>query len=90
MRLFICRALVAALVLGVSPVVVQAADPLPLNLGVMPSDGTSEGFYAYDQGFFKAAGLDVKLTVMNNGAATSISRFRASGSWRWRTTITCR
>jgi len=33
--LFICRALVAALVLGVSPVVVQAADPLPLNLGVI-------------------------------------------------------
>jgi NitT/TauT family transport system substrate-binding protein len=73
MRLFICRALVTALILCVSPaarpVTVLAADPLPLNLGVMPSDGTSEGFYAYDQGFFKAAGLDVKLTVMNNGAA---------------------
>jgi NitT/TauT family transport system substrate-binding protein len=59
-----------ALVLGVStaPWVAGAADLLPLNLGVMASDGTSEGFYAYDMGFFKAAGLDVKLTVMNNGA----------------------
>jgi len=52
-----------------TPLHVRAADPLPLNLGVMPSDGTAEGFYADDMGFFKAAGLDVKLTVMNNGAA---------------------
>jgi NitT/TauT family transport system substrate-binding protein len=64
-------ALAMTLLLGtvLAPQHVRAADPLPLNLGVMPSDGTSEGFYAYDKGFFKAAGLDVKLTVMNNGAA---------------------
>jgi NitT/TauT family transport system substrate-binding protein len=73
MRLLTNRTIIAALALCLfsasRPVAVPAADPLPLNLGVMPSDGTSEGFYAYDQGFFKAAGLDVKLTVMNNGAA---------------------
>jgi NitT/TauT family transport system substrate-binding protein len=64
-------AAVVALFLGtaIAPQRVRAADLLPLNLGVMASDGTSEGFYAADMGFFKAAGLDVKLTVMNNGAA---------------------
>jgi NitT/TauT family transport system substrate-binding protein len=59
----------ASLFIAVAPHPAPAADPLPLNLGVMPSDGTAEGFYAADMGFFKAAGLDVKLTVMNNGAA---------------------
>ena len=73
MRSMIARMLIAAFVLALAPEAGAAAGPatdrLPLNLGVMPSDGTSEGFYAYDQGFLKAAGLDVKLTVMNNGAA---------------------
>ncbi len=46
-------ALAMTLLLGIllAPQRVRAADPLPLNLGVMPSDGTSEGFYAYDKGF---------------------------------------
>jgi NitT/TauT family transport system substrate-binding protein len=35
----------------------------------MGGDSTAEGFYAQDMGFFKAAGLDVKMTVMLNGAA---------------------
>jgi ABC-type nitrate/sulfonate/bicarbonate transport system substrate-binding protein len=73
MRVGIIRTLAALVVVYLPAAGLAAAagppDPLPLNLGVMPSDGTSEGFYAFDQGFFKAAGLDVKLTVMNNGAA---------------------
>jgi NitT/TauT family transport system substrate-binding protein len=48
---------------------VPAESLLPLNLGVMGGDSTAEGFYAQDMGFFKAAGLDVKMTVMLNGAA---------------------
>jgi NitT/TauT family transport system substrate-binding protein len=47
-----------------------AADALlPLNLGVMGGDSTAEGYYAQDMGFFKAEGLDVKMTTMLNGAA---------------------
>jgi ABC-type nitrate/sulfonate/bicarbonate transport system substrate-binding protein len=47
-----------------------AADSLlPLNLGVMGGDATAEGYYAQDMGFFKAEGLDVKMTTMLNGAA---------------------
>src|ERR1700678_3099028 len=42
---------------------------LPLNLGTLAGDATAESFYAQGLGFFKAAGLDVNITVMLNGAA---------------------
>ena len=64
----IAAALLPLMLCFVSPA--TAADaPLPLNLGVMGGDTTAEGFYAQDMGFFKAEGLDVKMTVMLNGAA---------------------
>jgi ABC-type nitrate/sulfonate/bicarbonate transport system substrate-binding protein len=51
----------------------QAATPpatlIPLRVGAMPIDPSAEAFYALDLGYFKDAGLDVKLTVLNNGAA---------------------
>ncbi len=35
----------------------------------MGADGSAEPFYGSDHGFFKDAGLDVKITVMNNTAS---------------------
>lgn len=56
-------ALLAVLPLG------AAAEGPALNVGAMPIAGAAQVFYAQEQGFFKAAGLDVNLTVLGNGAA---------------------
>ncbi|HEV8019814.1 MAG TPA: ABC transporter substrate-binding protein [Candidatus Lustribacter sp.] len=60
-------ALAAATALGF-PRGARAADPTPLQLGTMGADGSAEPFYGVDHGFFKDAGLDVKITVMQNTA----------------------
>jgi ABC-type nitrate/sulfonate/bicarbonate transport system substrate-binding protein len=52
-----------------SPPAVAAPDPITINVGIQPGDSTAEGFYAQDVGFFKDAGLDVKLTFLLNGPA---------------------
>jgi len=52
-----------------SPPVAAAPDPIAINVGIQPGDSTAEGFYAQDMGFFKDAGLDVKLTFLLNGPA---------------------
>jgi NitT/TauT family transport system substrate-binding protein len=59
--------LAAATALGFSGAA-RAADPTPLQLGTMGADGSAEPFYGVDHNFFKDAGLDVKITVMNNTA----------------------
>src|SRR3984885_14855167 len=57
--------------LGLLPAAPQAsaATLLPVRLGAMPIDTAAQAFYALDQGFFTAAGLDVTLTILNNGSA---------------------
>ena len=45
------------------------ADGPVINVGAMPIAGAAQAFYAQEQGFFKAAGLDVNLVVLPNGAA---------------------
>jgi ABC-type nitrate/sulfonate/bicarbonate transport system substrate-binding protein len=45
------------------------AETLALQLGAMPTDASAQAFYALDRGFFKAAGLDVTLTVLTNTAS---------------------
>ncbi len=45
------------------------ADTTALQLGAMPTDAAGQAFYALDLGFFKAAGLDVTLTVLTNTAS---------------------
>jgi NitT/TauT family transport system substrate-binding protein len=64
-------AVLTATVLGASPApaVVRADTLLPVRLGAMPIDTAAQAFYALDQGFFTAAGLDVTLTILNNGSA---------------------
>jgi len=77
------RALVAALIVvalsapSLAPPA-RAATLLPVRLGAMAIDTAAEAFYALDQGFFTAAGLDVTLTVLNNGA--TIAAAASSGA----------
>src|ERR1700712_529537 len=56
----------AASTLGL-PNIARAADT-HLELGTMGADGSAQPFYGLDHGFFKDAGLDVKVTVLNNTA----------------------
>jgi len=46
-----------------------AADPTELQLGTMPTDGSAQPFYGLDKNFYKDAGFDVKLDIMNNTAS---------------------
>jgi NitT/TauT family transport system substrate-binding protein len=82
-RVRIRATIVAALIL-IAVVVPRSAPPtsaatlLPVRLGAMPIDTAAEAFYALDQGFFAAAGLDVTLTILNNGS--SIAAAVSAGS----------
>jgi NitT/TauT family transport system substrate-binding protein len=51
------------------PRIARAQQAVSLELGAMPTDGSAEAVYATDQGFFKAGGLDTKLTIMTNTAS---------------------
>jgi NitT/TauT family transport system substrate-binding protein len=59
-------ALFAAARLGATA---EGADLTPLQFGTMNGDAAGEGFYALEQGFFKDAGFDAKLTVLGNTAS---------------------
>lgn len=65
------RAPLAALLLlaALLPGRVVPEDVITLQVGAMPIDPSAQVFYAEREGFFTAAGLDVHLTVLNNGAA---------------------
>ena len=47
----------------------EGADLAPLAFGTMAGDAAGESFYALEQGYFKAAGFDAKLTILNNTAS---------------------
>lgn len=46
-----------------------AQELAPLALGAMPTDGSAGAIYGNDQGFFKAGGLEVNLTILTNTAS---------------------
>ena len=58
--------LLAAAALGARA---EGADLMPLPFGTMAGDAAGEAFYAFEQGFFKDAGFDAKLTILNNTAS---------------------
>lgn len=58
----------ALLVLGLAASA-PAAEPIVVRVAALPIDPAGEVLYAQDQGFFKAGGLDVRLTVLANGSA---------------------
>jgi len=57
--------LAVATMLGL-PRIARGANPTSLQLGTMGADGSAEPFYGADHNFFKDAGFDVNITVMNN------------------------
>lgn len=62
--------LAAALMFGVAPAGRAADAPLAvINLINLPSDNAAEVYYAQDLGYFKDAGLDVRITPMTNSGA---------------------
>jgi NitT/TauT family transport system substrate-binding protein len=62
-------ALVSLIALGVfaASAPLGAADPVVVNVGALPVDTSAVVFYAQDQGYFKAEGLDVHLQTMASG-----------------------
>lgn len=56
-----------------------AADPAVINLINLPADNSAEVYYAQDMGFFKAAGLDVRITGMTNSGAIIASLAGGAG-----------
>lgn len=60
MKALTIRAAVAALVLGLT-LPAAAADPVNVTIALIPSESAAEAYYAQDEGFFKAAGLNVTL-----------------------------
>jgi NitT/TauT family transport system substrate-binding protein len=73
MRSFLGIALALAAFGSASPVRAQAL--IPLEVGTMAGDGSAEVFYAADQGFFKAEGLDVHITLFTNASAQASAVF---------------
>src|ERR1700727_222076 len=74
------RRLIIALLAAVVPLGVttagRAADaPLAvINLINLPADNSAEVYYAQDLGYFKDAGLDVRITAMTNSGAIIAAR----------------
>jgi len=46
----------------------RGAAPTTLQLGTMGADGSAEPFYGVDRNFFRDAGFEVAITVLNNTA----------------------
>ena len=49
--------------------IARAAGNVSLQVGVPLADATSQFFYAQDRGMFKAAGIDVTISVLQNSGA---------------------
>lgn len=74
MRALARRAVLASLaivmlVLAAPPV--RAADPTVVNVGATPGDTSAVVFFAQDLGYFKTAGLDVRIQTMSSGVLTA-------------------
>ena len=61
----------AAAALAAPALPAGAQSPAPVRFGAVPVEEAALAFYAKEKGFFKAAGLDVDLTILGNGGAVS-------------------
>lgn len=48
-----------------------AQTPMTIRVAALPIGNSGEAFYAVDQGFFKAAGIDAQVTILPNGGAVT-------------------
>ena len=53
------------------PALARAADATPITVGIPPGYQGAIVDYAQQQGFFKAAGLDARIQILNSGAAVA-------------------
>jgi NitT/TauT family transport system substrate-binding protein len=58
---------------------VRADDASAIHVLAVPIDLYAGGYFALDQGFFKAAGLDVEITTLANGGAVATALAGGSG-----------
>lgn len=72
-----CAALCAAA--AARPLRGSAADLTVVNLINLPADNSAEVYYAQDMGFFKAAGLDVRISAMTNSGAIILALSGGAG-----------
>ncbi len=68
-RRLIITLLAAVLTLGVTTATRAADAPAVINLINLPADNSAEVYYAQELGYFKDAGLDVRITAMTNSGA---------------------
>jgi NitT/TauT family transport system substrate-binding protein len=61
----------AGLLLAFAPAATPADAVATIRVATVPIDAGSEVYYAETMGFFRKAGLNVKLTSLNNGAAVA-------------------
>jgi NitT/TauT family transport system substrate-binding protein len=76
-QLFRSLALVVAVLAATLPV--RADDANTIHVLAVPIDLYAGGYFALDQGFFKAAGLDVEITTLANGGAVATALAGGSG-----------
>lgn len=76
-RLLRPLALVVAILALAWPV--RADDANTIRVLAVPIDLFAGGYFAVDQGFFKAAGLDVQITTLANGGAAATALAGGSG-----------
>jgi NitT/TauT family transport system substrate-binding protein len=69
MKLRIAAVLTLVLIGGSFPLRAASQTPAVINLINLPADNSAEVYYAADLGYFKDAGLDVRITAMTNSAA---------------------
>jgi NitT/TauT family transport system substrate-binding protein len=77
-RVLTLAALSAVLLIAHGRAVLAQALPV-INLINLPADNSAEVYYAQDMGFFKDAGLDVRITAMTNSSAIIAALAGGSG-----------
>jgi NitT/TauT family transport system substrate-binding protein len=77
---FVRRVLVLlAAALLLVPLPARSDDANTIHVLAVPIDLYAQAYYAADQGFFKAAGLDVEVTTLANGGVTTTALAGGSG-----------
>jgi len=72
------RLLAGSLSVAAAAAIAPASADVPLNVGVFPTEGSAEAFYATELGYFKDAGIAATLTPI--ASASAIATALSAGS----------
>jgi NitT/TauT family transport system substrate-binding protein len=64
MKILALRVFAFAVLVSLGGASALAADPVNVNIALIPSESAAQAYYAQDLGYFKAAGMNVTLTPM--------------------------